>query len=128
MLPQLPCRRHLTLYKPGPQLEWNGMQVYHMPGSSDNFVTAFRTWLSKYGGGGPFGPMDSTWLQVQHATHLLTATRQQHSLPPCHAMTDLHWVTPAGSARPIQQTALIQEQGVCHLDNSHGHQLSSEVP
>ncbi len=40
------------------------MQVYHMPGSSDNFVTAFRTWLNKYGGGGPFGPMDESWLQV----------------------------------------------------------------
>lgn len=40
------------------------LQVYHMPGSSDNFVTAFRTWLSKYGGGGPFGPMDHQWLQV----------------------------------------------------------------
>lgn len=40
------------------------LQVYHMPGSSDNFVTAFRTWLSKYGGGGPFGPMDHHWLQV----------------------------------------------------------------
>lgn len=40
------------------------IQVYHMPGSSDNFVTAFRTWLSKYGGGGPFGAMDGTWLQV----------------------------------------------------------------
>ncbi|KAL3140600.1 hypothetical protein ABBQ32_005170 [Trebouxia sp. C0010 RCD-2024] len=39
-------------------------QVYHMPGSSDNFVTAFRTWLSKYGGGGPFGPMDHHWLQA----------------------------------------------------------------
>ncbi|DBB17840.1 TPA: hypothetical protein ACH3X3_002860 [Trebouxia sp. C0006] len=39
-------------------------QVYHMPGSSDNFVTAFRTWLNKYGGGGPFGPMDETWLQA----------------------------------------------------------------
>ena len=40
------------------------LQVYHMPGSSDNFVTAFRTWLNKYGGGGPFGPMDHHWLQV----------------------------------------------------------------
>lgn len=40
------------------------LQVYHMPGSSDNFVTAFRTWLNKYGGGGPFGPMDDKWLQV----------------------------------------------------------------
>jgi hypothetical protein len=40
------------------------LQVYHMPGSSDNFVTAFRTWLNKYGGGGPFGPMDESWLQV----------------------------------------------------------------
>ena len=40
------------------------VQVYHMPGSSDNFVTAFRTWLDKYGGGGPFGPMDQQWLQV----------------------------------------------------------------
>ena len=40
------------------------VQVYHMPGSSDNFVTAFRTWLNKYGGGGPFGPMNERWLQV----------------------------------------------------------------
>ena len=42
-----------------------------MPGQSDNFVTAFRAWLQKYGGGGPWGPMDASWLQVTHlvATH-----------------------------------------------------------
>lgn len=45
------------------------VQVYHMPGSSDNFVTAFRAWLNKYGGGGPFGPMDERWLQVSSQMH-----------------------------------------------------------
>ena len=38
--------------------------MYHMPGQSDNYVTAFRSWLQKHGGGGPWGPMDASWLQV----------------------------------------------------------------
>ncbi|KAK9812641.1 hypothetical protein WJX72_001174 [[Myrmecia] bisecta] len=39
-------------------------QVYHMPGASDAYVSAFRTWLARSGGGGPFGPMDEEWLQA----------------------------------------------------------------
>jgi hypothetical protein len=39
-------------------------QVYHMPGASDNYVTAFRNFLDKQAGGGPWGPMDKVWLQA----------------------------------------------------------------
>ncbi|KAL6778308.1 hypothetical protein ACKKBG_A17685 [Auxenochlorella protothecoides x Auxenochlorella symbiontica] len=37
-------------------------QVYHMPGASDALVTAFRTWIQKMAGGGPFGAQDEGWL------------------------------------------------------------------
>jgi hypothetical protein len=36
-------------------------KVYHMPGPSDAYVMAFRGWLEKVGGGGPFGPQDEAW-------------------------------------------------------------------
>ena len=39
-------------------------KVYHMPGASDAYVTAFRSWLQRSAGGGPFGPQDQKWLQV----------------------------------------------------------------
>ena len=39
-------------------------KVYHMPGASDAYVTAFRSWLQRSAGGGPFGPQDQRWLQV----------------------------------------------------------------
>ena len=59
-----------------PCVDDNGcMQVYHMPGQSDNFVTAFRTWLQKHGGGGPWGPMDASWLQVTHHAPVSTPGR-----------------------------------------------------
>jgi hypothetical protein len=35
-----------------------------MPGASDAYVTAFRSWLQRSAGGGPFGPQDQKWLQV----------------------------------------------------------------
>ena len=58
------------------------VQVYHMPGSSDNFVTAFRAWLNKYGGGGPFGPMDERWLQVSSSMHsIVVLTLALHRAP-----------------------------------------------
>lgn len=38
-------------------------QVFYMPGASDSYVTSFRTWLNKIGGGGPFGPQDKKWLE-----------------------------------------------------------------
>jgi len=37
-------------------------QVYYMPGASDAYVAAFRTWINKQGQGGPFGKMDEEWL------------------------------------------------------------------
>lgn len=39
-------------------------QVYHMPGASDAFVVAFRNWIDREAGGGPFGHMDKKWLQA----------------------------------------------------------------
>ena len=38
-------------------------QVYHMPTSSDAFVVALHNWLNRWGGGGPFGAIDASWLQ-----------------------------------------------------------------
>lgn len=37
-------------------------QVYWMPGASDAYVAAFRTWLERAAGGGPFGPQNAAWL------------------------------------------------------------------
>lgn len=37
-------------------------QVYYMPGASDVYVGAFRTWINKQGQGGPFGKMNEEWL------------------------------------------------------------------
>ncbi|KAH7622547.1 hypothetical protein Ndes2526B_g03378 [Nannochloris sp. 'desiccata'] len=37
-------------------------QVYYMPGSSDAYVMAFRGWLDRIAGGGPFGPQNAAWL------------------------------------------------------------------
>lgn len=39
-------------------------KVYHMPGASDAYVTAFRSWLQRSAGGGPFGPQNEEWLKV----------------------------------------------------------------
>ncbi len=39
-------------------------QVYRMPGQSDAYVAAFRRWLDRVGGGGPWGPMGRDWLEV----------------------------------------------------------------
>jgi hypothetical protein len=33
-----------------------------MPGSSDAYVMAFRGWLDRVAGGGPFGPQNAAWL------------------------------------------------------------------
>ena len=35
-----------------------------MPGASDAYVTAFRSWLQRSAGGGPFGPQNAEWLKV----------------------------------------------------------------
>jgi hypothetical protein len=34
-----------------------------MPTSADAFVVALHSWLYRWGGGGPFGPIDASWLQ-----------------------------------------------------------------
>lgn len=39
-------------------------KVYYMPGPSDAYVVAFRTWLERVAGGGPFGPQNVAWLQA----------------------------------------------------------------
>lgn len=46
-------------------------KVYHMPGASDAYVTAFRSWLQRSAGGGPFGPQGEKWLQVRPSLCLL---------------------------------------------------------
>ncbi|KAL4451506.1 hypothetical protein ABPG75_007168 [Micractinium tetrahymenae] len=38
-------------------------QVYYMPAASDAYVSGFRTWLANVAGGGPWGPMDTSYLQ-----------------------------------------------------------------
>lgn len=38
-----------------------------MPGASDAYVTAFRSWLQRSAGGGPFGPQNEDWLKVRVA-------------------------------------------------------------
>jgi hypothetical protein len=37
----------------------NVSQAYYMPDPADTYVLAFRQWMDKFGGGGPFGPMGS---------------------------------------------------------------------
>ncbi|KAL4424531.1 hypothetical protein ABPG77_010111 [Micractinium sp. CCAP 211/92] len=38
-------------------------QVYYMPAASDAYVSGFRTWLASVAGGGPWGPMDLSYLR-----------------------------------------------------------------
>ena len=64
----------------------HAMQVYHMPGQSDNFVTAFRTWLQKHGGGGPWGPMDASWLQVTHHAPVSTPGHSSAVASSCYTV------------------------------------------
>ncbi|PSC75151.1 Pheophorbide a oxygenase [Micractinium conductrix] len=37
-------------------------QVFYMPAASDAYVMGFRSWLSSVAGGGPWGPMDQSYL------------------------------------------------------------------
>lgn len=51
-------------------------RVYHMPGASDAYVVTFRSWLLKVAGGGPFGPQNEQWLQVNLVSYLSDVFRQ----------------------------------------------------
>ncbi len=55
-----------------------------MPGASDAYVTAFRSWLQRSAGGGPFGPQNAEWLKV---TSL--GERRSFSTPPSESRGQL---------------------------------------
>lgn len=37
-------------------------QAYYMPSRADSYVLGFRTWLDKFGGGGPWGQIDDAFV------------------------------------------------------------------
>lgn len=62
-------------------------QAYYMPSQADTLVVAFRNWLEKFGGGGPWGRIDTQYLNKleprQSRTQLLDRY-SQHTVN-CHS-------------------------------------------